>query len=367
MTSALDRPESARPASFLPDQAAVHAEVFAALSGSGSGAGDSDAHSLLARLQPGLRDLFRTREQVIIGNCTATGFVEAAIRNGVEQRVLVLIGGADGERLAQMAEACGKEVVRAVVSEGRTMEPEYLARFLEGPEVDAVALVHAETSTGALSPLAELAVVVRARPGVMLLVDGSSAIGGLPVETDAWGLDFVFTGSSQALALPAGLSLGVASTRLLARAVSLPDRGRYFDLPALHASALRDEFLEAPALPLFRALERQLDRIAAAGGLEARWRRHYELLLAVEGWVATRPNLRFLSQEGRRSWTVSCLRLPAQVAASSLIERLAARGIHIAPGIGRFQETAIRIGHMGETTPEELEALLQLLEVEIGD
>ena len=161
-----------------------------------------------------------------------------------------------------------RSVIRAVVPDGKTLEPEQLDRFLEGPEVDAVALVHSETSTGALAPLEQLAQVVRARPGVLLLVDAASSLGGLPVETDGWGLDFVFTGSQKALALPPGLALGVASARLLDRATGLPDRGRYFDLPAYYDAALRHQPLATPVLPLYYALDRQLQSIAAEGGVE---------------------------------------------------------------------------------------------------
>jgi aspartate aminotransferase-like enzyme len=247
------------------------------------------------------------------------------------------------------------------------MEPEYLARFLEGPEVDSVALVHSEAATGALAPLAELAAAVHARPGVMLLVDGTSAVGGLPVETDLWGLDFVFTGSGQALALPPGLALAVASPRLLDRAASLPDRGRYFDIPALHELTQGDELMEAPALPFYHALDHQLGRIAGEGGIEARWRRHYELLLVVERWVAGRTDVRFLPQEGRRSWTVSCLELPRGVSSSSVIGRMAASGLTIAPGADRLRERTIRLGHMGEMDTGSLLRMLEVLGGKLGD
>jgi predicted phosphoserine aminotransferase len=351
---------------FFPGPTEVHPEVLDAMRAEMIPHRGAELEALVTRLEAPLKALFRTREPVLIGTCSATGFMEAAIRNGVEHRVLAVVGGAFGERFAQVAEACGKEVIRAIVAQGRTMEPEYLAQFLQGPEVDAVALVHSETSTGALAPLEQLAAVVRGRPNVMLLVDAVSSLGGCPVETDAWGLDFVFTGSQKALALPPGLALGVASPRLLARARGLSDRGHYFDLPTYHQFALRHQPPTTPALSLYRALDCQLERIAAEGGVEARWRRHYEMLLMVERWVAAHPAISFLPAEGRRSASVSCLRLPEGVSATAFVGWLRERGWTIGTGYGALRDSTIRLGHMGDLKPVHLEELLQALEQRLG-
>ena len=280
--------------------------------------------------------------------------------------MLAVVSGGFGERFARVGEACGKEVIRAVVPEGRTLEAEHLARFLEGPEVDAVTLVHSETSTGALASLEQLAPVVRTRRQVMLLVDAASSLGASPVETDRLGLDFVFTGSQKALALPPGLALGVASPRLLERARKITERGRYLDLIAYHEAASRHQPLTTPALPLWYALERQVERIAAEGGIEARWRRHYEMLLTVERWVAGRSDLAFLPVEGRRSWAVSCLRLPSGVQSAVVVARLATAGWVIGAGVGTLKETTIRIGHMGDLSSAELQPLLAELGAALG-
>ncbi len=343
---------------FLPGPTDVHPEVLAAMQRAMISHRGPAMEELFSGLQPGLRALFRTREPVLIAACSATGFMEAAIRSGVERRVLVVVGGAFGDRFAHIAEACGKEVIRAVVPEGRTLEAEHLARFLDGPEVDAVALVHSETSTGAQAPLEELASVVRSQRDVMLLVDAVSSLGGSPVETDLWGLDFVFTGSQKALALPPGMALGVASPRMIERARTLPDRGRYLDLAAYHEAALKHRPLTTPALSLLYALECQLSRIAASGGVEARWRRHYEMLLGVERWVAAHPAIGFLATEGRRSWTVSCLTLPDATNSATIMANLAAAGWTVASGYGAMKDRAIRIGHMGDLGVDQLQGLL---------
>ena len=232
-------------------------------------------------------------------------------------------------------------------------------------EVDAVTLVHSETATGALAPIPELAAVVRERDDVMVLVDAVTSVGGSPVETDDWGLDFVFTGSQKALALPPGLALGVASPRMLQRARELPGRGAYLDVVAYDEALAERQPTNTPALSLLYALEAQLGRIAATGGVEARWERHDAMRQAVERWVDEGPGrdlgFAYLPAAGRRSWTVSCLTVPDGMNGRVIAQGCAEHGWTIGSGYGKLKERTIRLGHMGDHTPEAVEALLEVI------
>lgn len=350
---------------FSPTFAEVHPDILEALSHQAVQP-HAAIGALMASLRPSLKGLFRTARDVIVVPGSAGGLMEAAIRCGVEERVLVVIGGVYGERFARVAEACGKEVVRVMVHPGRTLEPEHLVQFLDGPEVDAVALVHAETSTGALAPLAELVPVIRAKKDIHILVDAAGSVGGSPVETDLWALDFVFTGSEKALALPPGLALGTASPRLLERARRIKDRGYYFDLARMQDAAGLDQPATTPSLPHWFALKAQLDRIEARGGLESRWRRHHEMLTLVEEWVLLNPHMRLLPPEGRRAWTVSCLLLPAGRSSGEVVSAMTERGWLIERGKGELEDRSIMIGHMGDASAENLSLLLSDLGEVIG-
>ena len=340
--------------SFLPGPSEVHPSVLAAMIHF-----EPEQSALHSTGQSrALKDLFRTSQDVMLVAASATGMMEAAIRSGVEERVLVVIGGSYGERFAQVAQACGKDVVKAMVPPGRTLEADHLMQFLDGPEVDAVALVHSESSTGSLTPLEELARVVRSRKDVHLLVDAAGSLGGCPVETDLWQLDFVFSCSEKALALPPGLALCVASDRLLARGCKLSGRGSYLDLVHLAQSNLQHS---PTSIPQAAALAVQLDRISAEGGIEARWKRHHEMLKMVEEWVLLHPDFTLLPPEGRRSWTVSCLRTPPGLSGDMIVQRMKERGWRIGTGVGDLRDATIRIGHMGESTPAQLSDLLAVL------
>ena len=343
---------------FLPGPVEVAPDVLAALTRPMISHLGPEMAGMLARIQPRLQRIFRTRRPVLIATSSATGLLEGAIRAGVEQRVLVAVGGYFGERLARIAEGCGKEVIRVMVPEGRTIEADHLARFLEGPDVDAVALVHSETSTGALAPLEELAAEVRRHEDVALLVDAVSSVGAIPVETDAWDLDFVGIGSQKALALPPGLAFGVASPRLMERAGKRRDQGWYFDLLLLDAAARENRPTQTPAIPLLFALDQQLARIEAEG-LESRWARHAELASIAARWCDDQPGCALLAPPGRRSWTVSAIR--TGTSAPAVVERLARDGWSVAPGLPPLRDSVVRVGHMGEVQPADLERLLEAL------
>jgi aspartate aminotransferase-like enzyme len=145
------------------------------------------------------------------------------------------------------------------------------------------------------------------------------------------------------------------------RAKTLPDRGLYFDLVSFEQAMSKFQPTNTPALSLFFALDKQLDRIAAEGGVEGRWRRHDAMRCAVERWAAAR-GIEYLPREGRRSWTVSCLRLPAGKSAKDVVAKLKAQGWTIGAGYGALKDTTIRIGHMGDHSVAALEQLLPLVE-----
>jgi predicted phosphoserine aminotransferase len=346
---------------FLPGPTDVHPEVLAAMQRPMIGHRSSAMERLLAGIAPQLGQLFRSSRTVLVGTTSATGFMEMAVRNGVRRRALSLVNGSFSNRFAHLVHACGKECIRLEVPLGCAVEPDMLRDALRRTPVDAVTLVHSETSTGVLQDVEALAAVVHEFADVMLLVDAVTSLAGSPVETDRWGLDFALTGSQKALALPPGLALGVASERMLERAKTLPDRGLYFDLVTFSEAMTKHQPTNTPAISLCYALEAQLARIDREGGVEARWRRHDAMRSRVEAWSEAR-GVPYLPRDGRRSWTVSCLTLPAGKSAAAVVSGLKAAGWTIGAGYGSLKETTIRIGHMGDHTVGALEELLALLD-----
>jgi predicted phosphoserine aminotransferase len=350
---------------FLPGPTDVHPAVLMAMMRPMIGHRSGAMEQLLRKLAAPLQALCRTSRNVLIGTTSATGFMELAVRNGVRRRALSIVNGAFSDRFAKIVKAAGKECVRLEVPLGAAVEPDQLRDALRKTPVDAVTMVHSETSTGVLQDVAGLAAVVRELDDVLVLVDAVTSLAGSPVEPDAWGLDFAFAGSQKALALPPGLALGVASARMLERSKTLEGRGQYFDLPSFEDATAKFQPTNTPAISLFYALEKQLERIAAAGGVESRWARHDAMRHRVEQW-AQDCGVQFLPPLGRRSWTVSCLRLPEGKTAKQVVGALKEQGWVIGSGYGALHETTIRIGHMGDHSVEALDRLLPLIGLQLA-
>jgi aspartate aminotransferase-like enzyme len=346
--------------SFDPAHSDLHPDVRAALMEAATLCQES-ALPHIARASLRLRPLFRTADPVLLLPAPAAVLREIGLAATIVHRALVLISGPEGEALADAAEALGKEVVRVVVAPGRSVKAAHLARFLAGQSVDTVALVHAESGTGALAPLAELAAIVRARRDLLLYVDASASLGATAVESAAWGLDFVLAPSEGPIGLPPGLSFAVVSGRLVDRARALTGRGRQLDLLAHYDAAVRGRTLTPVALPLAVALDRHLERIVDGEGLPRRWARHQQMRRLVEDWARKRPQLTLLAAGDGGAHAVSCLALPEGQPAALLLAVLEAQGWRAAPGVGADAQRYLRIGHMGDLEPEHLAGLLEAL------
>lgn len=347
---------------FLPGPIAVHPDVMRAMLRPMESHRSAEMSARVHAMQPVLQQIFRSARPVIISTAAATGLKEMAMRCLVRETVLIVVGGLFGERFAAIAERCGKQVVRVTVPYDRPMLPEELRAALQAhPEVDTVALVHSETGTGVLAPLAQLAAVVReVSPESMLVVDGVTSVAALPVETDAWGLDFVLTGSQKGFGLPPGLSFAVASVRAVARARTVPARGWYFDLVLADRNAESDTFPQTPAMPLLNALEVQLARIAAET-LEMRWARHAALRACVDDWsVATGWAL--VPAPGCRSATVSTIVLPDGLSSQVVVDAMAAQGWTVTDGLPPSADRHLRVGHMGDMQLSHLQGVLPVLD-----
>lgn len=354
---------------FLPGPTEVHPDVLAAQARAVMGHRGPEMSALIAEIDPMLRAVFRTERPVYISSSSATGFMEAGIRNGVKRRALALVNGAFSERFRDLVADCGREVDTYPVEWGQAHDPEQVERRLREGGFDAVTVVHSETSTGVLNPLGGIAEAVRraesaAGEEILLLVDGVTSVGGGLVETDGWNLDWILTGSQKAMALPPGLAFGAASPRMLARAETLPARGQYFDLVEFDRNWKKHQTPNTPALTLIYALLAQLHRIEAEG-LESRADRHRRMAERCWEWTegfGREHEMSLLAPAGARALTVTAIRMPERLPGSRISSALAKRGYTIAPGYGKLKDATIRIGHMGDHTVEELDALLVELE-----
>ncbi len=350
---------------FLPGPTEIHDDVLAAQNNAVIGHRGGGIQKLMECLQAGLQNVFRTERPVFIATASATGLMEAGIRNGVRERLLCLVNGAFSKRFADIAAGCEKEFVVHEVPWGQAVDPEDVRRLLSEGGFDAVTVVHSETSTATLNDIPAIASVVREFDDVLFIVDSVTGIGGAEFHTDAWGVDFVVTGSQKALALPPGLSFAVASERMMERARTLPGRGFYFDLVRFEAQLEKLQTPTTPAVTLFYSTAEQLGRIHRET-MEARWARHRALSDRTVQWVEEtaaelRPGMRVFAAAGHRSPTVTCIGLPESGDGPKVVAGMRERGFVLGGGYGKLKPDAFRIGHMGDHDLAALDLVLEHL------
>ncbi|MEM8954517.1 MAG: alanine--glyoxylate aminotransferase family protein [Verrucomicrobiota bacterium] len=355
-------PESNHIKLFSPGPVEVSPETFAAMTHPMIGHRGAEFQALYADVHPRLQTMFGTTQPVFLSTSSAWGVMEGALRNLVDGgKVLCCACGAFSDKWIDVAKRSGKQVVPLQVEWGQPIDPDAVRTALQVGGFDAVTLVHNETSTGVLNPLAEIAAVVREFEEVLLIADTVSSFSVLPTPTDELGIDVLLTGSQKALALPPGLALFTASERAFRRAETVSDRGYYFDFLEFKKNQAKDMTPSTPCISLIYALRSKLDQIFTEG-LERRYERHARLNRLVHQWV-TRSGFQFFAPEAFRSLSLTCIKNNREIDVPLLISNLRERHrMTIDGGYGKIKGKTFRISNMGDETEETVTALLAALD-----
>lgn len=352
---------------FAPGPVEVSEKTLAAFSRPMIGHRGGEFKKLYAGLQPRLQTLFGTAQPVMLSTSSAWGVMEGAIRNLVPPggRVLNCMCGAFSDKWFDVSRRAGRQAEALQVEWGRPILPELLEAKLAGGRFDAVTIIHNETSTGVLNPLADLAAVLRRFPETLSIVDTVSSFSAMPIPMDELGVDLLLTGSQKALALPPGLALFAASPAAYARAATSPDRGYYFDLIEFQKNQADDMTPSTPSIPHVYGLESKLDDIFAEG-LSNRHARHARTNALVHDWVRRR-GFNFFAAEGYRSVTLTCVANNRGVDVPKLTKDLRERHrVAIDGGYGKLKGKTFRLSNMGDETEETVGELLAALDDCLG-
>jgi len=308
-----------------------------------------------------LKKVFLTENRVFQPPATGSGMQEAGIRNLAQKDILSCVNGAFSERWYQVATTNGKQADRLEATWGTAILPDQLADALKKKHYEAVTIVHNETSTGVENPLKELAQVVHElSPDTLILVDAVSSMGGVKIETDAWGLDFVLTSSQKCFAMPPGMSFAAVSDRALKKAETVENRGWYFDLLRLEKHRIKNSTPMTPSISLIWALDVELDKMLAEG-MENRYARHIAMAERVQTW-AEEHGMPALADKDYRSKTVSCIQNLPGIDFADLNSYLMTKDMRMANGYGDLKNKTFRIAHMGQTQMHHIDELLDAFE-----
>ncbi len=355
-------PQRNHPFLFIPGPTNVRPDVLEAQTEAMIGHRTPEFEALFAECEDKLKQMFFTTQRVYITASSGSGLQEAAIRNGVQNKVVNFVAGAFGQRWHDVSAGCGKQAVRVDIEWGKAVKPEDVdAALRQHPDAEAITVVHNETSTGVASPVGEIAALVREKyPHVLIFVDAVSSFSGVRLPFDEWGLDVMLTSSQKALSLPPGLAFAAVSDRTLERAKTVTGRGWYFDFLVLEKYLQRNTTPATPAISLMRALRVELEHIFAEG-LEARFARHQALAEHTRRWALAR-GFTMLSEEGYHSPTVSNIANTRQIDVKALNSFLKERGMVISNGYGKLKDISFRIAHMGWITQDHLDRLFTAID-----
>ncbi len=316
-----------------------------------------DFVELYKSLQPGLKELFGTKDPVFLSTSSAWGIMEGAVNNVCQKKVLICMCGAFSDKWKNVSERNGLETGSLQVDWGKAIKPEQLDAALSTGEYDAVTIVHNETSTGVMNPLEALAEVLKKYPDVISIVDTVSSFSAVPMRKDELGIDIIVTGSQKALAMPPGLAFATVSQKALDRAATTENRGYYFDLHEFLANHEKGMTPSTPNIPLIYALRSKLEDFAAEG-LQARYARHASNNAMVHDWV--RDNgFEFFAEEGYRSNSLTCVANNRGIDIPKLNSILKEEyKMVIDGGYGKIKGKTFRISNMGDETEATMSELL---------
>jgi alanine-glyoxylate transaminase/serine-glyoxylate transaminase/serine-pyruvate transaminase len=256
---------------------------------------------------------------------TGTAGMEASVANFTTEgtRAAVVVNGYFGERLAQMFERYGADVTRI--------------------DSDILAVVHAETSTGVLNPVADI-VGLAANVGALTVVDAVTSLGGMPVRTEDWRIDVCYSCTQKGLGAPSGLAPLSVSGR--ARERRVPSRSFYLDLGLLEDYWTRRKYHHTISAPLIYSLAEAL-KVVEGEGLDARWARHERNHLALCAGLEA-LGLELLPPPGERLWTLNAVTVPAGIDEAAVRRALLQEfAIEIGAGLGPLAGRIWRVGLMG--------------------
>src|SRR5262244_69643 len=303
-----------------------------------------------------LRYVFETENRVTIPiSATGSAGMEAALVNVIEpgDEVVVCINGVFGERMRDIIERAGAKPIVVEAKWGEALDVSRIEASLNSSQARALALVHAETSTGVLQDLSGLADMAHQR-GALFIVDAVTSLGGHPVRMDRNGIDICYSGTQKCIGAPPGLAPITFNERALDRIRSRRSKVQswYLDITMVEKYWGDDRTYHHTAPISMNYALREALRLINEEGLEARWRRHRlnhrALVTGVEAM-----GLKMAVAPANRLWSLNAVSVPEGVDDARVRGRLLEENIEIGGGLGPLKGKIWRIGLMGSGSTRE--------------
>jgi aspartate aminotransferase-like enzyme len=320
---------------------------------------------ILEQVRSGLKELFQTKQEVLIFCSSGTGAMEGTVANCFKKgdRVIVIRGGKFGERWTEIAEAFGLQVENIDVTWGRAVDPAEVKKKLDEKSAAAVMVQFTETSTGVVHPIKELAKILK-HTDTLLVVDGVTGVGVCSIPFDEWGIDVLVTGSQKALMLPPGLGFACLSEKAW-KAVENSDLPKYyFNFKKERKKLSETSTAYTPAITLIIGLREMLERAREIG---------FENIYAENERMAkaTRAAMKALGLElfapDAPSPALTAVKAPEGIDAQEIVKIMREEhGVTIAGGQAQAKGRIFRIAHMGHISQWDLLTAVGALETTLA-
>jgi alanine-glyoxylate transaminase / serine-glyoxylate transaminase / serine-pyruvate transaminase len=347
---------------FGPGPSEVPARVLEALARPTIGHLDPVFLRLMDDVRTKLRQVFKTTNEMTLAvSGTGSAGMETLFANLVEpgDKALIAVNGVFGGRMVDVAERCGAVVEKIEAPWGQVFDQQQVTDAIQRTKPAVVAIVHAETSTGAHQPVDRIGAAAR-DAGALFLLDCVTSLAGAPVEIDAWGVDAAYSGTQKCLSCPPGLSPVTLSPRAVQRLERRKKKVQswYLDLTMVRQYWGSERFYHHTApINMLYALHEALS-IVLEEGLEPRFARHraaHEQLRA----GLKELGIPYVSQEGYHLPMLNAVKIPDGADDATVRRRLLEDyGIELGGGLGAFKGKAWRIGLMGHGASRRNVALL---------
>lgn len=355
-----------KPRLMTPGPAPVPEEVLLELARPVIHHRSAEAKQVIVDCISGLKEVFQTKNDVLILTASGTGAMEAAAVNTVPKgsKAIVLAAGYFGARWGSICKAYGIEAITIDTEWGQPVDPAAVAQALANhPDTVCVMGTLSETSTGTGHPVKEIGAIV-AKTGAVFAVDGISGVGAMECRTDDWGIDLLCVGSQKALMLPPGLAFLAVSPKAWAKIDAFNAPAFYFNLKSARKKMAEFDTPYTPAHTLILGLKASLGLILKEGVANV-WARHKRMSEACQAGIQA-LGLELFSAQPAEGLTAFCV--PQGLKDSEIRNKLYERfGITTVGGQDKLKGKIVRVGHMGYMDELDVVSGLAALELVLSE
>ena len=345
------------PKLFIPGPTHVSDEILEEFKTPQIGHRTPEISKIISELVQGVQNVLYTNNHIYLVSHPATGLWEMAIRNSVKNKVLHCVNGAFSNKWAKVSDSIGVDYDILEYDWGLAVKAEDIERKLKLDHYDAVAIVHNETSTGAMSNIKEIGNMMKSFPDTYLLVDAVSSMAGIKIEVDLCEIDFILASTQKAWGLPAGFSIAAASDRFIKRSSEIDNKGYILDVNTYEKYYVKNQTPYTPSIPHLFGLKKVLELIGKEG-IENRWDRHKKMAKTARRWALEKGQSLY-AEERAQSDTVTSIKNDMNWDINDINEKLLSRGFRMDRGYGSLRGKVFRISHMGNIFPKDLDEYLE--------